>query len=154
MLIGAFGAQWHARGAFAVLGAAAEADVALAAIYGLFVIRLRANKSSPHRDQQLAMGLTPFLQDSIRCDRLNTGHSLANGSVRAIYLSWMLVVLLAVDEVHADRALGFCGEHPKRSTRPACTSIACAGSRCWSAAVGRARPASLSSVSHRHFRAT
>ncbi len=121
MLMGAFGA---AVGTFAMhspwLGSACGmgAGVALAAIYGLFVIRLRANQIvSGMAINMLALGLTPFL-----CKILYD----VTGSTPAIpiserfqsaplYLSWVLVAFCWFWMKYTPAGLwtNFAGEHPE-----------------------------------------
>jgi ABC-type uncharacterized transport system permease subunit len=121
MLIGAFGA---AAGTLAThsawLGTACGmgAGILLAALYGLFVVRLRANQIvAGTAINMLALGLTPFL-----CKILYD----VTGSTPAIpiaerfhsaplYLCWVLVVTcwLALKYTPAGLWLGFAGEHPE-----------------------------------------
>lgn len=121
MLMGAFGA---AVGTFAMhspwLGSACGvgAGVALAAIYALFVIRLRANQIvSGMAINMLAMGLTPFL-----CKILYD----VTGSTPAIpiserfqsaplFLSWILVAICWFWMKFTPSGLwvNFAGEHPE-----------------------------------------
>src|SRR5206468_10274707 len=99
MLIGAFGAAvgtlaTHSPWLGSILGAAT--GVMLAAVYGLFVIRLRANQIiAGMAINMLAFGLTPFL-----CKILYdvTGSTPAIPSAERfqsapLYLSWLLVGL-------------------------------------------------------------
>jgi len=121
MLIGALGA---AVGTLAThspwLGAAGgmAAAVALAAVYALFVIRLRANQIvAGTAINMLALGLTPFL-----CKILYD----ATGSTPMIplderfesaplYLAWGLVGLcwFALKHTRAGLCVSFAGEHPE-----------------------------------------
>jgi simple sugar transport system permease protein len=121
MLVGAFGA---AVGTFAThspwLGAACgmAAGIAMAAIYGLFVIRLRANQIvAGAAINMLAFGLTPFF-----CKILYD----VTGSTPAIpiserfqnaplYLCWLLVALCFLWLNHTRSGLwtSFAGEHPQ-----------------------------------------
>jgi general nucleoside transport system permease protein len=121
MLIGAFAA---AVGTFAAhspwIGSACgmAAGVALAAVYALFVIRLRADQIvAGTAINMLAMGLTPFL-----CKILYD----VTGSTPAIpiaerfqsaplYLSWALVVACFLWMKYTPTGLwvSFAGEHPK-----------------------------------------
>src|SRR6202171_4213282 len=121
MLIGAFGAAvgtlvMHSPWGGSACGLAA--GVALAAIYGLFVIRLRANQIvAGAAINMLALGLTPFL-----CKILYD----VTGSTPAIpiadrfqsaplYLSWVLVVICWLWMKHTRAGLwaSFAGEHPE-----------------------------------------
>src|SRR5882724_9333703 len=120
MLIGAFGAAvgtlaTHSPWLGSLLGAAA--GVALAAVYGLFVIRLRANQIiAGMAINMMAFGLTPFL-----CKILYdvTGSSPAIpvterfGSA-PLYLSWAIVAAcyLWLKYTAAGLRLTFAGEHP------------------------------------------
>jgi simple sugar transport system permease protein len=121
MLIGAFGAAvgtlvTHSPWVGAVWGMAA--GVALAAIYGLFVIRLRANQIvAGAAINMLALGLTPFL-----CKILYdvTGSTPAIPSAERfqsapLYLSWVLVILcwLWIKRTPSGLWLSFAGEHPE-----------------------------------------
>jgi simple sugar transport system permease protein len=121
MLIGAFGAAvgtlvTHSPWAGSACGMAA--GVALAAIYGLFVIRLRANQIvAGAAINMLALGLTPFL-----CKILYD----VTGSTPAIpiaerfqsaplYLSWVFVILcwFWIKHTRTGLWLSFAGEHPE-----------------------------------------
>ena len=121
MLIGAFGAAvgtfvTHSPWVGAVWGMAA--GVALAAIYGLFVIHLRANQIiAGAAINMLALGLTPFL-----CKILYdvTGSTPAIPSAERfqsapLYLSWVLVILcwLWMKRTPSGLWLSFAGEHPE-----------------------------------------
>jgi len=121
MLIGAFGA---AVGTLAThspwLGGACgmAAGIALAAIYGVFVIRLRANQIvAGAAINMLAFGLTPFL-----CKVLYdvTGSTPAipiseRFQTAPLYLCWVLVALCFVWLNHTRSGLwtSFAGEHPE-----------------------------------------
>jgi len=121
MLLGAFGA---AVGTLAThspwLGAACgmAAGIALAAIYGLFVIRLRANQIvAGAAINMLAFGLTPFL-----CKILYdvTGSTPAipiseRFQTAPLYLCWLLVALCFLWLNHTRSGLwtSFAGEHPE-----------------------------------------
>jgi simple sugar transport system permease protein len=121
MLLGAFGA---AVGTLAThspwLGAACgmAAGIALAAIYGFFVIRLRANQIvAGAAINMLALGLTPFL-----CKILYdvTGSTPAipisdRFQTAPLYLSWVLVALCFLWLNHTPSGLwmSFAGEHPE-----------------------------------------
>ena len=121
MLIGAFGA---AVGTLAThspwLGSAwgMGAGVLLALVYGVFVIRLRANQIvAGTAINMLAMGLTPFLC-KIRYDV--TGQTPAipldeRFQSAPLYLSWVLVVICWLWMKYARGGLwiGFAGEHPE-----------------------------------------
>ena len=121
MLVGSFGAAVGTLvGHSPWFGAACgmTAGLALAAVYGLFVIRLRANQIvAGTAINMLAMGLTPFL-----CKILYD----VTGSTPAIpiserfhsaplYLSWMLVVMCFLWRKYTPTGLwvSFAGEHPE-----------------------------------------
>lgn len=121
MLIGAFGA---AVGTYAShspwLGSAAGmgAGLLLAALYGLFVIRLRANQIvAGTAINMLALGLTPFL-----CKILYdvTGQTPAiplaeRFQAAPLYLSWIVVALcwLWLKYSRGGLWVSFAGEHPE-----------------------------------------
>src|SRR5436309_13704439 len=121
MLVGAFGA---AVGTFAGhspwLGSALGmgAGVALAAVYGVFVIRLRANQIvAGAAINMLALGLTPFL-----CKILYdvTGSTPAIPSAERfqsapLFMSWSLVLICWFWMRHTRGGLwlSFAGEHPE-----------------------------------------
>jgi ABC-type uncharacterized transport system permease subunit len=121
MLMGAFGA---AVGTFAShspwLGCLCGlgAGLALAAVYGLFVIRLRANQIvAGTAINMLALGLTPFF-----CKILYdvTGQTPAIPMAERfqsapLYLSWALVVIcwLWLKYARSGLWLSFAGEHPE-----------------------------------------
>jgi general nucleoside transport system permease protein len=121
MLVGAFGA---AVGTLAThspwLGSAwgMGAGVLLALVYGIFVIRLRANQIvAGTAINMLALGLTPFL-----CKiRYNvTGQTPAipldeRFQSAPLYLSWVLVVFCWLWLKHTRQGLwlSFAGEHPE-----------------------------------------
>jgi ABC-type uncharacterized transport system permease subunit len=121
MLIGAFGA---AVGTLAMhspwLGSACgmAAGILLAALYGIFVIRLRANQIvAGTAINMLALGLTPFLC-KIRYDV--TGQTPAipideRFQSAPLYLSWVLVVCCWLWLKHTRQGLwvSFAGEHPE-----------------------------------------
>ena len=121
MLIGAFGA---AVGTLAThspwLGSACGmgSDALLAVIYGLFVIRLRANQIvAGTAINMLALGLTPFLC-KIRYDV--TGQTppipLSDRFQSApLFLSWALVGVcwLWMRSTRSGLWIGFAGEHPE-----------------------------------------
>ncbi len=121
MLMGAFGA---AVGTFAMhspwLGSACGigAGVALAAIYALFVIRLRANQIvSGMAINMLAMGLTPFLC-KILYDVTGSTPALPISErfqSAPLYLSWILVALCWFWMKYTPSGLwvNFAGEHPE-----------------------------------------
>jgi len=121
MLLGAFAAALGTLASHSPwLGSACgmAAGILLAAIYGIFVIRLRANQIvAGTAINMLALGLTPFL-----CKILYD----VTGSTPAIpiadrfqsaplYLSWVLVLLCAVLIKHTPVGLwlSFAGEHPE-----------------------------------------
>jgi len=120
MLIGAFGAAvgtvaTHSPWLGATFGLGA--GVTLAAIYGLFVIRLRANQIvAGTAINMLALGLTPFL-----CKILYdvTGSTPAIPAAERFqsapfYGSWLAVVLcwFALRFTRVGLWLSFAGEHP------------------------------------------
>ena len=121
MLIGAFGA---AVGAYVThspwLGSAAgmSAGLLLAALYGLFVIRWRANQIvAGTAINMLALGLTPFL-----CKILYdvTGQTPAipladRFQAAPLYLSWIMVALcwLWLKYTRGGLWVSFAGEHPE-----------------------------------------
>jgi len=121
MLLGAFAAALGTLASHSPwLGSACgmAAGILLAAIYGIFVIRLRANQIvAGTAINMLALGLTPFL-----CKILYD----VTGSTPAIpiadrfqsaplYLSWVVVLLCAVLIKHTPAGLwlSFAGEHPE-----------------------------------------
>ena len=121
MLLGAFAAALgtlasHSPWLGSVCGMAA--GILLAAIYGIFVIRLRANQIvAGTAVNMLALGLTPFL-----CKILYdvTGSTPAipisdRFQSAPIYLSWVLVLLCALLMKHTPVGLwlSFAGEHPE-----------------------------------------
>src|SRR5437773_426638 len=121
MLLGAFAAAagtlaTHSPWLGSMLGAGA--GVALAAVYGLFVIRLRANQIvAGTAINMLALGLTPFF-----CKILYdvTGSTPAIPSAERfqsapLYLSWLLVGLCWFSLKHTRNGLwvSFAGEHPE-----------------------------------------
>jgi general nucleoside transport system permease protein len=121
MLVGAFGAAvgtYALHSAWLGSGCGLLAGMSLAAVYALFVIRLRANQIvAGTAINLLAMGLTPFL-----CKVLYdvTGSTpaipLAQRFVAApIYLAWVLVALSWVTLRHTRAGLWtvFAGEHPE-----------------------------------------
>lgn len=121
MLIGAFGAAVGTlvtHSPWAGSGCGMAAGVALAAVYGLFVIRLRANQIvAGAAINMLALGLTPFL-----CKVLYdvTGSTPAIPSAdrfqsAPLYISWGLVLICALWMKHTPSGLwlGFAGEHPE-----------------------------------------
>ena len=86
------------------------AGVALAAIYGLFVIRLRANQIvAGMAINMLAMGLTPFFC-KILYDVTGSTPAIPIGErfqSAPLYLCWGLVVVCwSLDEIHAGGACG------------------------------------------------
>src|SRR6266850_6047545 len=121
MLLGAFAAALGTLASHSPwLGSACgmAAGILLAAIYGIFVIRLRANQIvAGTAINMLALGLTPFL-----CKILYD----VTGSTPAIpiaerfqstplYLSWVLVILcwLWLKRTPSGLWLSFAGEHPE-----------------------------------------
>ena len=93
------------------------AGLALAAIYGLFVIRLRANQIVAGVGiNMLAMGLTPFLC-KILYDVTGSTPSIPIGErfqSAPLYLSWVLVVICFLWMKYTPTGLwvSFAGEHP------------------------------------------
>ena len=121
MLVGAFGAAvgtlaTHSPWLGSVLGMGA--GVLLALVYGIFVIRLRANQIvAGTAINMLALGLTPFLC-KIRYDV--TGQTPAipideRFQSAPLYLSWVLVVVcwLGMKYTRQGLWLSFAGEHPE-----------------------------------------
>ena len=93
------------------------AGLALAAIYGLFVIRLRANQIVAGVGiNMIAMGLTPFLC-KILYDVTGSTPSIPIGErfqSAPLYMSWVLVVICFLWLKYTPTGLwvGFAGEHP------------------------------------------
>jgi ABC-type uncharacterized transport system permease subunit len=121
MLIGAFGAAVGTLVAHDPwLGAACgmAAGSALAAIYGLFVIRLRANQIvAGTAINMLAMGLTPFLC-KILYDVTGSTPAIPIGErfqSAPLYLSWVLVAACFLWMKYTPTGLwvSFAGEHPE-----------------------------------------
>ncbi|HWX19075.1 MAG TPA: ABC transporter permease [Candidatus Binatia bacterium] len=121
MLIGAFGA---AVGTLATtspwLGTACgmAAGVVLAAVYGLVVIRLRANQIvAGTAINMLALGLTPFLCKILYDVTGSTPSIPINERFQSapLYLVWLAVGLcwLGIAHTPAGLWLGFAGEHPE-----------------------------------------
>ncbi len=121
MLIGAFGAAvgtlvGHSPWFGSACGMAA--GLALAAIYGLFVIRLRANQIvAGTAINMLAMGLTPFLC-KILYDVTGSTPAIPIGErfqSAPLYLSWALVVVCFLWMKYTPTGLwvSFAGEHPE-----------------------------------------
>lgn len=121
MLLGAFAAAvgtlvTHSPWLGSVLGMAA--GVALAAIYGLFVIRLRANQIvAGTAINMLAMGLTPFFC-KILYDVTGSTPSIPIGErfqSAPLYLGWVLVVVCFLWMKYTPTGLwvSFAGEHPE-----------------------------------------
>jgi simple sugar transport system permease protein len=120
MLAGAFGA---AVGALATnspwLGAACGmgAGVLLAAVYGLFVIRLRANQIvAGTAINMLALGVTPFLC-KILYDVTGSTPSLpqtARFQSAPLYVAWMVVLAawVVLERTRWGLRLKFAGENP------------------------------------------
>jgi simple sugar transport system permease protein len=121
MLIGAFGAAvgtYMSHSPWLGSAAGVAAGALLAALYGLFVIRLRANQIvAGTAINMLAMGLTPFL-----CKVLYdvTGQTPAIPMAERfqsapLYLSWILVGLCWLWLKHTRGGLwvSFAGEHPE-----------------------------------------
>ena len=120
MLIGAFGAAVGTLvGHSPWVGAAAgmTAGVALAAVYGLFVIRLRADQIvAGTAINMLAMGLTPFLC-KILYDVTGSTPAIPIGErfqSAPLYLGWVLVAAcyLWMKYTPAGLWVSFAGEHP------------------------------------------
>lgn len=121
MLLGAFGA---AVGTLAThspwLGSAcgAGAAVLLAALYGLFAIRLRANQIvAGMAINMLALGLTPFLC-KVLYDVTGSTPAIPIGErfrIAPLYGGWMLVAACWVWLKHTPAGLwaSFAGEHPE-----------------------------------------
>ncbi len=121
MLIGAFGAAVGTLvGHSPWFGAAAGmmAGIALAAIYGLFVIRLRADQIvAGTAINMLAMGLTPFLC-KILYDVTGSTPAIPIGErfrSAPLYLSWVLVVACWLWMRYTPTGLwvSFAGENPE-----------------------------------------
>ncbi len=121
MLLGAFGA---AVGTYAThspwLGSACGlgAGILLAALYGLFVIRLRANQIvAGVAINMLALGLTPFLCKILYDVTGSTPAISINERFQSapLYLCWILVAISFVWMNHTPAGLwvGFAGEHPE-----------------------------------------
>jgi len=120
MLIGAFGAAvgtlaTHSPWLGSILGAAA--GVALAAVYGLFVIRLRANQIiAGMAINMLAFGLTPFLCKILYDVTGSTPAIPVTERFRSapLYLNWAIVAAcyLWLKYTAAGLRLTFAGEHP------------------------------------------
>ncbi len=93
------------------------AGLALAAIYGLFVIRLRANQIvAGTAINMLAMGLTPFLC-KILYDVTGSTPAIPIGErfqSAPLYMSWVLVVICFLWLKYTPTGLwvSFAGEHP------------------------------------------
>ncbi|MGD0650747.1 MAG: ABC transporter permease [Verrucomicrobiia bacterium] len=93
------------------------AGLALAALYGLFVIRLRANQIvAGTAINMLAMGLTPFLC-KILYDVTGSTPAIPIGErfqSAPLYLSWVLVVICFLWMKYTPTGLwvSFAGEHP------------------------------------------
>ncbi len=121
MLAGAFGAAVGTSVSHSPwLGTACgmAAGVALAALYGLFVIRLRANQIvAGTAINMLAMGLTPFLC-KILYDVTGSTPAIPVGErfqSAPLYLSWALVGICWFGMKHTPAGLwvSFAGEHPE-----------------------------------------
>jgi simple sugar transport system permease protein len=121
MLVGAFAAAvltYVTHSPWLGTASGAVAGIALAAVYGLFVIWLRANQIvAGTAINMLALGLTPFL-----CKLLYdvTGQTPAIPMAERfqsapLYLSWVLVVLcwLWLRYTRGGLWLSFAGEHPE-----------------------------------------
>jgi general nucleoside transport system permease protein len=121
MLVGAFAAAvvtYTSHSPWVGSAAGVGAGVLLAALYGLFVIRLRANQIvAGTAINMLALGLTPFL-----CKVLYdvTGQTPAIPMAERfqsapLYLSWILVGLCWLWLKHTRGGLwvSFAGEHPE-----------------------------------------
>src|SRR3989442_15370999 len=121
MLVGAFGAAvgtvaTHSPWLGSALGLGA--GVALAAIYGVFVIRLRANQIvAGSAINMLALGLTSFLC-KILYDVAGSTPAISISErfqTAPLYLSWVLVALCFFWMNHTPSGLwlNFAGEHPE-----------------------------------------
>lgn len=121
MLVGSFGAAVgtlaaHSPWLGSMYGMAA--GLLLAAIYGLFVIRLRADQIvAGTAINMLAMGLTPFLC-KILYDVTGSTPSIPIGErfqSAPLYLSWVLVVVCFLWMKYTPTGLwiSFAGEHPE-----------------------------------------
>jgi ABC-type uncharacterized transport system permease subunit len=121
MLVGSFGAAVgtlaaHSPWLGSMYGMAA--GLLLAAIYGLFVIRLRADQIvAGTAINMLAMGLTPFLC-KILYDVTGSTPSIPIGErfqSAPLYLSWLLVVVCFLWMKYTPTGLwiSFAGEHPE-----------------------------------------
>jgi simple sugar transport system permease protein len=121
MLIGAFGAAvgtYMSHSPWLGSAAGMGAGVLLAALYGLFVIRFRANQIvAGTAINMLALGLTPFL-----CKVLYdvTGQTPAIPAAERfqsapLYLGWIMVALCWLWLKHTRGGLwvSFAGEHPE-----------------------------------------
>jgi len=121
MLMGAFGAAvgtlvTHSPWLGSVCGLGAGA--ALAALYGLFVIRLRANQIVAGMAlNMLALGLTPFLCKVFYDVTGSTPAIPAPERFHSapLWLSWVLVALcwVGLKQTPAGLWLTFAGEHPE-----------------------------------------
>ena len=121
MLVGAFGA---AVGTLAThspwLGSACGmgAGAVLALVYGIFVIRLRANQIvAGTAINMLALGLTPFVC-KLRYDVTGQTPAIPMGDrfeSAPLYLSWALVLICWLWMKHTRQGLwlSFAGEHPE-----------------------------------------
>ena len=94
------------------------AGVALAAVYGLFVIRWRANQIvAGTAINMLAMGLTPFLCKILYDVTGSTPAIPIGGRFQSapLYLSWALVGMcwLAMKYTRGGLWVSFAGEHPE-----------------------------------------
>ena len=121
MLLGAFGA---AVGTYAShspwLGSACGmgAGILVAGLYGVFVIRLRANQIvAGVAINMLALGLTPVLCKILYDVTGSTPAIPINERFQSapLYLSWLLVVICYLLMQHSPAGLwvGFAGEHPE-----------------------------------------
>jgi len=121
MLLGAFGAAvatlvGHSPWLGSICGMAA--GLSLAAVYGLFVIRWRADQIvAGTAINMLAMGLTPFLCKILYDVTGSTPAIPINERFQTapLYLSWALVVICFLWMKFTPAALwvGFAGEHPE-----------------------------------------
>ncbi len=121
MLVGAFAAAvgtlvTHSPWAGSLCGLVA--GMAFAAIYALFVIRLRANQIVAGVGiNMLAMGLTPFLC-KLLYDVTGTTPSIPIGErfqSAPLYMAWVLVVICFIWMKYTPTGLwiSFAGEHPE-----------------------------------------
>lgn len=121
MLLGAFAAAIGTLASHSPwLGSACgmAAGILLAAIYGIFVIRLRANQIvAGTAINMLALGLTPFLCKILYDVTGSTPAIPISDRFRSapLYLCWVLVLLcsLLMKQTPMGLWLSFAGEHPE-----------------------------------------